>query len=280
MPGHSRIAYIQAPFGGVWCGMNRTLPNYISRSDLVVADPIDPTAFVERPLPEWALRTIAYMSDIEQHTIAYLRELLSTRAVDDPEIAQFLACWFYEESAHGRALAAVLDAHGYQATTSPRRPLGWRARGEAMIISILSATWPSFGAVHMTWGAINELSTLTAYRQLADRAAHPALSALLSRISRDESRHFSFYFEQARRRLAASARTRRAVRAFVERFWAPVGSGVRSQGEVAALADILFSGSDGRDAARRIDRTIRRLPGFADLLLVEAWLDRHACVSA
>jgi len=260
--------------------MNRTLPTYVSRSDLVVADPIDPTAYVERPLPEWALRTIAYMSDIEQHTIAYLRELLSTRAVDDPEVAQFLACWFYEESAHGRALAAVLDAHGYQATTSPRRPLGWRARGEAMVIALLSATWSSFGAVHMTWGAINELSTLTAYRQLADRAAHPALTALLSRIGRDESRHFGFYFDQAERRLAESPRTRRAVRAFVERFWAPVGSGVRPESEVVAIVGNLFSGGEGREAVRRVDRTIRRLPGFDGVPLVEAWVDRHAGVAA
>ena len=222
------------------------------------------------------MRTLAYMSDIEQHTIAYLRELLSTRAVDDPEIAQFLACWFYEESAHGRVLAAVLDAHGYVGTTSPRRPLGVRARLEAMVIAALSASWPSFGAVHMTWGAINELTTLTAYRQLEARAGHPALSALLTRIARDESRHFGFYFEQARRRLASSARTRRAVRAFVEAFWAPVGSGVRAPGEVTALAGMLFSGDDGRDAARRIDRTIQRLPGFDGVPLVEAWLVGHA----
>jgi hypothetical protein len=258
--------------------MNRTpLPPYVSRSE-VTADVVDAAAFAQRPLSDWALQTLAYMSDIEQHTIAYLRELLSTRAVDDPEIAQFLACWFYEESAHGRALAAVLDAHGYVGAMSPRRPLGVRARLEAMVMAALSATWPSFSAVHMTWGAINELTTLTAYRQLDARAGHPALSALLARIARDESRHFGFYFDQARRRLAASARTRRAVRVFVEAFWAPVGSGVRPHGEVAALAATLFSGADGRDAARRIDRTIRRLPGFDGVPLVEAWLCRHAAI--
>ena len=144
-----------------------------------------------------------------------------------------------------------------------------------MVIAALSAAWPSFSAVHMTWGAINELTTLTAYRQLEARVGHPALSALLMRIARDESRHFGFYFEQARRQTAASARTRRAVRAFVETFWAPVGSGVRPYGEVAALAGTLFSGDDGRAAARRIDRTIQRLPGFDGVPLVEAWLSRH-----
>ena len=49
------------------------------------------------------------MQDIESHTIVYLRTLLSTRAMDDPEVATFLACWFYEETFHGRALAAVMS---------------------------------------------------------------------------------------------------------------------------------------------------------------------------
>jgi rubrerythrin len=53
----------------------------------------------------------------------------------------------------------------------------------------------------MTWGAINELSTLTGYRALATRADHPLLSIVLARIVKDERRHFSFYFNQARRRL-------------------------------------------------------------------------------
>jgi hypothetical protein len=255
--------------------MNRTYtPPYVSHSE-VLAETVDGAAFARSPLPTWVLQTLAYMSDIEQHTIAYLRELLSTPAVEDPEIAQFLACWFYEESAHGRALASVLDAHGYPASTSPRRPAGIRARLQCVAMATLSATWPSFSAVHMTWGAINELSTLIAYRQLEQRAAHPTLSALLARITRDESRHFGFYFEQARSRLSASRRTRLAVRLFVERFWAPVGSGVRPRAEIVTIAAALFSGDDGRAAARRIDRTVQRLPGLDGIPLVEAWMNRH-----
>ena len=50
------------------------------------------------------------MQDIETHTIVYLRTILATRAIDDPEVATFLACWFYEETFHGRALARFLAA--------------------------------------------------------------------------------------------------------------------------------------------------------------------------
>jgi hypothetical protein len=34
-------------------------------------------------------RAIHFMQDIESHTIIYLRALLATRAVDDPDIATF-----------------------------------------------------------------------------------------------------------------------------------------------------------------------------------------------
>jgi len=242
-----------------------------------VTDPriVDAAAFARQPLPIAAVQTLTYMADIESHTIVYLRELLATRAVEDTEIAAFFACWFYEETAHGRALAAVLDASGHPLRPSPRRARTWRARLEHMGIAALSAVWPGFVAVHMTWGAINELTTLTAYRRLAALADHPALATLLGHIARDESRHFAFYFAQAERCLTASATTRRVVRALINRFWAPVGHGVRPDDEVRALASHLFGGADGRAAAGLVDRTIRRLPGFADAPLLEAWLDRH-----
>ena len=64
------------------------------------------------PLSDEALRALRYMQDIEAHTIVYLRTVLSTRAMDDPEVATFLACWFYEETFHARALARFLAAAG------------------------------------------------------------------------------------------------------------------------------------------------------------------------
>ena len=109
------------------------------------------------------------MQDIETHTIIYLRELLSTRAVDDPEIAGFFATWFYEETAHGRALARFLAAAGQPVAPRPRTARGLGERIEALGIACIAAAWREFPAVHMTWGAINELTTLTAYRRLAQR---------------------------------------------------------------------------------------------------------------
>ena len=227
------------------------------------------------PLSADAARTLLYMQDVESHTVVYLRELLSTRAVNDPEIAGFLATWFYEESAHGRALARFLTAAGHRITPRPRAARGLGERIEALGITCVGALWRDFPVVHMTWGAINEVSTLTGYRRLAQLAGHPVLAELLGQIMRDESRHFGFYFEQAERRLAASARARRITRALVERFWDPVGAGVQPVAETRFLARYLFSGADGRAAARLIDRTIHRLPGFDGVALMEAWIDRY-----
>jgi len=247
----------------------------MSRSSVFDPDVIDWDAIARHPLPAMALRTLRYMQDVESHTVIYLRELLSTRAVDDPELAGFFATWFYEETAHGRALARFLTVAGHPVVRRPRTARRFGERIEALGIAVISAAWREFPVVHMTWGAINELSTLTGYRRLAHVAGHPILAELLAQIMRDEARHFAFYFEQAERRLAASATARRVTRALVERFWDPDGAGVQPDSETRFLATYLFSGPDGRAAARTVDRTIRRLPGFADMALLEAWVDRH-----
>jgi hypothetical protein len=130
----------------------------------------------------------------------------------------------------------------------------------------------------MVWGAINELTTLAGYQRLAELEPHPVLVDLLGRIIRDESRHFSFYYHQAERRLR-SPTARRVARLLVDRFWAPVGSGVQSDPEVRFLAGFLFGGAAGLSAARKIDATIRRLPGFEDVALVESWLARETSVA-
>ncbi len=42
------------------------------------------------------------------------------------------------------------------------------------------------------------------------------------------------------------------------------------------LGQYLFGGSEGRAAGRKVDNTIRRLPGFASVKLLEAWIDRSS----
>jgi rubrerythrin len=229
------------------------------------------------PLGPDALRTLRYMQDIESHTVVYVRQLLATRAIDDPDVSAFLACWFYEETFHGRALARLLTAAGETPLERRRSRRSLASRIEERLMGAVARTWPDFVAVHMVWGAINELTTLAGYQRLAELEPHPVLVDLLGRIIRDESRHFSFYYHQAERRLDSTG-ARRVARFLVDRFWAPVGSGVQPDPEVRFLAGFLFGGAAGLATARKIDATIRRLPGFDDVALVEAWLERETCV--
>src|SRR5499426_987049 len=89
------------------------LDGWVARSGALDLTGIDWTEVPRHPLPEPAIRTLHYMQDIESHTIVYLRSLLATRAIDDPQIARFLACWVYEESFHGLALERFLAAAGH-----------------------------------------------------------------------------------------------------------------------------------------------------------------------
>ncbi len=249
------------------------LDAYISRSRAIDLKSIAWDHVPRHPLPQEAIRTLRYMQDIESHTIMYLRTLLDTRVIDDPEVATFLACWLYEETFHGIALARFVQSAGHVVEPRPRSQRTIGQALEARLTAWLARVWPDFVAVHMTWGAINELTTLTGYRRLAAVVDHPVLHDLLDRIVLDESRHFFFYFKQAERRLQNRS-TARIARVLIERFWAPVGSGVQPAEETRFLADYLFTGCDGRVAARRVDATIGDLPGFAGIPLLEAWIDR------
>jgi rubrerythrin len=119
-----------------------------------------------------------------------------------------------------------------------------------------------FTAIHMTWGAVNELTTLTAYHRMIARTNNPPLADILRSIIKQERRHFAFYRAQARVRLAGSRRARRLVRWSLDHLWAPVGTGIRPQVETDFLVTYLFNDADGVVALKEMDGTIAELPGL------------------
>jgi hypothetical protein len=245
-------------------------------------------------LDDGAVMSMHYMMDIETHTVIYLRDLLATRAANDPHITAFLACWVYEELWHGEAFSEFLRRYGIEVPAEPKLPDGStalptrptrtaRLREELGVghrLSLLptmlgSMAFRDFIALHMTWGAFNELTTLTGYHGLIRRTDHPVLHQMLNRVIQDERRHFAFYRAQAKARLArAPRRTRRVVRWVLESFWTPVGAGVKTDEEVDALVLYLFGYDEqGREMVREIDATIAELPGLEGLTLLERVLD-------
>jgi rubrerythrin len=260
------------------------LDKYLRASKKVDVTGVQWERIADLPLRTAEARCLAYMMDIETHTVIFLRDLLATKAAFDPDVTAFLSCWVYEELWHGEAFSRFLGEAGYQLkpggervwadapypsrvarNTWIRRRLG--ARGYTSHLATLAAASliKDFVAVHMTWGAVNELSTLSAYHRLIATTDHPVLTELLDRIIKDERRHFAFYRAQARMRLTASQQARRVVRWALGHIWAPAGTGVRPQSETDFVIAYLFGDEDGRRAADEMDATIDELPGLAGL---------------
>jgi hypothetical protein len=233
--------------------------------------------FADQPLSPAALRCLQYMHDVEHHTVCYLRDLLVTKAHQDPDVTTFLTIWNYEEHWHGEAIGEVLAAHdrpsGASRIEDIRKHLKKSDRWRPVGFVLGSQLVPDMPAIHMVWGAINEWTTQAGYGLLARRAGHPLLSELLRRIMKQEGRHIDFYSSEGRRRLQASRTTQRVTRWALRKYWKPVGHTVRPQEESRFLVRYLFSGDDGRAAAARIDRNIDRLPGLDGLRLVSTAVD-------
>jgi rubrerythrin len=212
------------------------------------------------------------MMDIETHTVIYLRELLATRAADDPEVTAFLSLWVYEEFWHGEALGRFLAAAGQRFTAARTMQIRRAARaGKALangVKSLAGKLLPDFIPLHMTWGAMNELTTLNGYRRLITDSQHPVLRELLGRIIKDERRHYAFYFNQARVRLEGNARAQRLVRWALDRFWTPVGTGVRPRVETDFVIAHLFGGDEGNSAVRAMEDDLSKLPGLHGMRLL------------
>jgi len=216
-------------------------------------------------LDDEALFCLGYMMDVEVHTIIYLRELLSTTVIEDPSITAFLSCWNYEEFLHGEVLKKFLSTQGIQVNDARFTALRRVPAADRFVqvgARLLSRMTRHFPAVHMTWGALNELVAVHSYRALAERAQHPLLTTILTRIVKDERRHFSFYFNQARARLRPRAAQRLTV-AIIKAFWTPVGQPIHGEPATRRLEDYLYADpEEGRRRREEIDATISRLPGF------------------
>lgn len=239
---------------------------------------LDLEKFRTDPLPEQSLRTLRYMTDVEYHTVCYTRDLLTTPSHKEADMSAFMTMWNREEFWHGEALANVLSIHGitvdFDELKANRLKLGWKDKLDPIKQSIGGKiVGNDFVAVHMAWGAANELSAIAAYNRMADLEQDPVLGELLRRIAKQEARHVAFYTSQARDRLARSKRAQVIGRFALKRFWAPVGSSIMERADVQHVMNHLMSGKDGREAARKIDAKIANLPGMQGLRIVEDSLD-------
>jgi len=254
------------------------IERYKANSKKVDLSDIDWSEVRRHPLPRGAVEAMHYMMDIETHTAIYLSELLVSKACMDPVITSFLSCWVYEEMYHGEAFVRFLREYGIP--VSPDRPREIRLKEgfdrvtATMGIMLGSYILPFFPALYLSVGAVNEMTTLTAYRQLQKRIHHPVLSTILDRLIKQERTHYAFYRSMAERLLAASPSARGVTRWFMQKKFVVVGEGVKDPAEVDQLALFLFDGEDGREAVRAIDQAVSSLPGLDGLSLLESMVNR------
>ncbi|MGH2679018.1 MAG: ferritin-like domain-containing protein [Actinomycetota bacterium] len=257
------------------------LDRYLRASTRVDLSSVEWERIREHPVTVDEARCLTYMMDIETHTVVFLRDLLATRASFDPEVTAFLSCWGYEELWHGEAFSRFLGEAGYRVAPSYedvegddpfptrfdrnqwiRRQFGTKGYVSHMGTLLGSAVFRDFVAVHMTWGAVNELGTLTGYHRIIAKTEHRVLIQLLQAIIKDERRHFAFYRAQAKMRLARSRQARTITRWALEHLWAPVGTGVRPQHETDFVIRCLFGDADGMVAVKEMEHTLGELPGL------------------
>ena len=205
------------------------LDRFIRTSDRVDLSEVEWDRASDPPLSTDEVRALRYMMDIETNTVIFLRDVLATQTAFDPDVTAFLSCWNFEELWHGEAFSRLLGEAGipvrpdHEAVTRDSRYPSRRARNEwvrrrvgakgyvshlgTLVGSAIASS--DFVAIHMTWGAVNELTTLTAYHRMIAKTQNVALTQVLRGIIKQERRHFAFYRAQARLRLAESQRARR-----------------------------------------------------------------------
>ena len=247
---------------------------FMSGSRPIDLDGIDWDAIPAHPLPDDVLRILTYMQDVESHTVVFPRTFFSKRALEDEHVGPFLVCWLYEEGMHGRALSKFLDCAGRPVPPRARERTTLRDRIDRTVTRMMSAAWKDFLALHMAWGAVHECTTIQAYRRLTEQNEHPVLNELLRRIIKDETRHFAFYMWQAEQRLAPP-KVSRIVRGIMNRFYTPVGASHQPDALARWVSGFLFDGEEGRKAAKHVDQSIAKLPGFSEVTLLGNWLERN-----
>lgn len=238
--------------------------------------PLDPAAYpwgqaTAQPLRDDEVFQLTYASQVEWGTEG---TFLSLDISNDPVVRRFLRIWLEQEIVHAEMLARFLAEIGAPVEVVHRTPRQQRAARRGRLTNQLAhrVVGDDFFAVHMVWGAVNELMTLRFYGLIRSQTENELLRALLRDLMAQETNHYGFYRNVAIRRLTDNPRGQRIVRWVLQHLWSPVGSGLRSRADVDRLfLDML---DDHTEVVGQIDAQIGRIPGLEDLGLTQRTVDR------
>jgi hypothetical protein len=237
--------------------------------------PIDAGAYdwstaAAQPLTDEELFQLKYAAQVEWGTENTFDSLDISR---DPLVKRFLRIWLEQEVVHAQLFSRLLAAHGVVVDplhrTRQQRFAAWRGKWLNHLARLLVGD--DFFAVHMTWGAVNELTTQRFYGVLHRTTRNELLRTILHDVMVQEALHYSFYRNVAIRRLTDNPRGQRVVRLALTKLWSPVGVGLRSRDDAARLSRGLFGGRD--DVVTQIDSQLHRIPGLDGLHLIRRTVD-------
>src|SRR5215468_6073756 len=259
--------------------MKSDIERYISVSAKIDTSDIDWEQAGEAGLTDDEKFILTYFSDVESQTIRYLKVLLGMKIAFIPSVSAFLTTWSYEEFFHGYELGRLMAACGspleedrIESVTHKARFNEWLEAAFAPLLSRIF--YNQFPAVYLSFGAIQEFTTLRGYEFLERYAQNPVLKILCERIAKQERRHFAWYFNHARDLLLESSGARILARKLLEFNWVPVGAGVKSPEEVKRLFTTLFPRETARDFVREIDAKMGTLPGLEGIRLMEPYFEK------
>jgi hypothetical protein len=238
--------------------------------------PLDPGAYdwshaADVALTPDEIEWLTFATQIEWGTEHYFAVLDISR---EPIVHRFLRVWLEQEVVHADLLRRLLTAQGVAVRPVhdrlPKRAARWR--GTQLNRAARRIIGDDFFAVHMSWGAVNELSTQRFYGIIRSGTANPLLRDLLRDIMAQEAMHYAFYRNVAIDRLTGNPRAQRIVRWALTRLWTPVGVGLRTRRDT----DRMIAGTFGShpEIAVQMDAQIDRLPGLAGLGLARRSLER------
>lgn len=240
-----------------------------------MGEPLDPDRYdwdaaTAQPLTDEETFQLVYTAQVEWGTEGTFASLNISR---DPIIRRFLHIWLEQEMVHAEMLARLLERRGtpVEALHRRRRHRRGATRGKYLNVLARRLIGADFFAVHMTWGAVNELTTLRFYGVIRARTENQLLQQILRDVMAQEAVHYSFYRNVAIGRLVDNPRGQRIVRWTLEHLWSPVGVGLRTSDDADRLVHGIFE--DRRELATQMDAQLNRIPGLADLNLVGSSVD-------
>lgn len=250
---------------------------HLDHSHKLSTDDLDWEAAGRHGLTPREKDALQYFAAIESYTVYYMMEIVKSGAAKDRDLLSFLAVWNYEEMFHGRAMARLLEACGVEVEAPKPSTARTRMRAifEERVEIILGHLAPStFVTLWHSWGAVAELLTTHGYEELARTTENPVLAELSRRIARQERRHFAWYYETSRERLAQSPIARRLIRGIFEMAWAPVGGSLKSRDEQAQAIRNIYAGDRFAEVLAHVDHRMGQLPGMEGFTVCARWGER------